>query len=116
MLPFLLDFRFRKYFIRVLVFLPRLLCCKDLGKEWEGRSAGHRASMPTRHFNGTTGNFDSAVSNGGVRSALDRCRSFNENLGERSRRDVTFEVSYGNSLTPLSRNRRPSSCVSKCDI
>jgi hypothetical protein len=116
-------FRFRKYFIRVLMFLPRVVCGKNLGKDWECQKTNN--TMQLKQMNGVS-NFNSHVSNspdvlGGAGSSgrrishtgLARSRSMTYSPSENHKRDVTCQNNYGNSLLPQRQSRLTSSCVSK---
>ena len=118
--------RFRKYFIRILMFLPRMICGKDLGKDWECQKTNN--TMQLKQLNGA-GNFSNSphqISNspdvlGGAssgsrrisNSGFARSKSMTFNTSENHKRDATFQNNYGNALLPQRQSRLTSSCVSK---
>jgi len=116
------NFRFRKYFIRVLMFLPRILFGKNLGKDWECRKTQTGVwTGGLKQVNGAS-NINSHVSNSPdilassrrpSHSALGRSRSIGYSPTENHKRDVTYQNNYGNSLLPQRQSRLTSSCVSK---
>ena len=120
---FLNNYRFRKYFIRVLMFIPRLMCGKNLGRNWENRKTNH--TMELRHVNGVGHSqyVNSQISNSHTVMAhshgytsrfapnspsIARSKSM---LGTSSE-NQTRDTAYGNSLLPYKNSRLTASCVS----
>ena len=116
-----INSRFRKYFIRVLMFLPRIFCGKNLGRDWECQKTNN--TLQLKQLNGAS-NFNSQLSNINdvhgrsnghpslSHSNLARSRSMKEGLEKDTKRDVTFQSGFGNSLFPQRQSRLTSSCVS----
>ena len=122
---FLNNYRFRRYFIRVLMFIPRLFCGRNIGKNWEDRTTNH--TIEIRHVNGVS-NFNSQVSNthrgmahsqgyttsrfSPNESALGRSRSMQCAASENQDRDTVNHYTDGNSLLPHRISRVTAGCVS----
>ena len=103
------------------MFLPRIICGKNLGKEWECQKTNN--TMQLKQVNGVN-NFNSQLSHspdvlGGACSnshrlstaGLARSRSMTCSNSE-YHKDVTFDRNHGNSLLPQRQTRLTSSCVS----
>ena len=103
------------------MFLPRIVCGRNLGRDWESQKTNN--AMQLKHINGAS-NFNSQLSNlndvngrsNGHRrlshSNLARSRSIGGGIEGDSRRDVTFQTGFGNSLFPQRQSRLTASCVS----
>ena len=106
------------------MFLPRIFCGKNLGRDWECQKTNN--TLQLKQMNGAS-NFNSQLSNINdvngrsnghpaiSHSNLARSRSMTcSPTGERrdSRRDISFTTGYGNSLFPQRQSRLSASMVS----
>ena len=103
------------------MFLPRIFCGKNLGRDWECQKTNN--TLQLKQLNGAS-NFNSQLSNINdvngrsnghpslSHSNLARSRSMKEGLEKDTKRDVTFQSGFGNSLFPQRQSRLTSSCVS----
>ena len=104
-----MNCRFRKYFIRVLLFTPRLFCGKSFGRTWECQEATLH-TMEMKQFNGGTNvNGRSMPDPAGNRHytspALARSRSMQCAINAIPSQDGSSNNILGNSLVPPRQKR-----------
>ena len=106
------------------MFLPRIFCGKNLGRDWESQKTNNTFQL--KQINGAS-NFNSQLSNVNdvngrsnghlslSRSNLARSRSMTckaSGIDKDNKGDVTFQSGFGNSLFPQRQSRLTASCVS----
>ena len=95
--------RFRKYFKRVLLFLPRLVCGKKVGKAWENYDATCNFEMNQVNGHPANGSSHPTSRPAMVNAALARSRSMVVsalNNNEATERTLARSLNSGTSTNP----------------